>query len=136
VTEPQPDPVATAQGLTKALTDVAAEVQQLRKYGRRNRLFIVFDVLLTVLLTGVGFIAVHAGSQASQASSAQLALCEAGNVARAQQVKLWTHLLDLPAPKGAPPKTPAQVKQAAEFRVYLHQVFASRDCAALGKPAK
>ncbi len=76
----EPDPVVTAQELTAALGVVAGEVKALRRYGRRNRKFIIFDIALTVLLSAVGFLAVHATHSAEQASSAQrrgsLSSCE------------------------------------------------------------
>jgi hypothetical protein len=133
MTGPAPDPIATAQDLTGALRSVAAEVSQLRKYGRHNRAFILVDVLLTVLLSGVGAISVHAVQSAGQANSAQLALCQAGNVARTQQLRLWDHLLSLPPAPGAPKRSPAQVAQLAAFRAYVDSVFKPRDCATLGK---
>lgn len=125
--------IATAQDLTEALGSMAAEVKRLRTYGRRNRKFIIFDIALTVLLSGVGYLAVHAAQSASQANSAQLALCQAGNVARAQQVTLWGHLLSLPPAPGSPPPSAAQEKRIAEFKAYLDTVFAPRDCSRLGR---
>jgi hypothetical protein len=132
-----PDPLTAVLSALKAtsaeLKATKAEVVRLRTYGKRNRLFIVFDVVLTVLLSGVGAISVHAVQSAGHANSAQLALCQAGNTARAQQVTLWTHLLALPPAPGAPKRTPAQKKQVTEFEAYIHSIFHPRDCAALGK---
>lgn len=127
-----PDPVATAQDLTRALGAMAEEVKRLRAFGRHNRLFVIIDILLTVLLSGVGYLSVHAAQSASQANSAQLALCQAGNTARGQQVTLWTHLLSLP-PASGQPRTKAQQQQIAAFEVYIHSIFKPRDCSRLGR---
>lgn len=124
--------VATAKDLTEALGVMAAEVRRLRTYGRRNRWFIVFDILLTVALSGVGAVSVHAVQSADSARASQAALCEAGNVARAQQVQLWGFVLSLSAPaKGSPPQTAAQKARVAAFKAYLARDFAPRNCAAL-----
>jgi len=125
--------LATAKDLTGALTAMAAEVKRLRTYGRRNRKFIWIDIALTILLSGVGALSVHATQSASQANSAQLALCQAGNTARAQQVRLWDYITDLPPVKGSPPPSAAQKKRVADFKAYLNTVFAPRDCSHLGR---
>jgi hypothetical protein len=58
-------------------------------------------------------------------------LCQAGNESRAQQVTLWTHLIEISAPP--PHETAAQkaarAKLIAGFLAYVRQVFAPRDCA-------
>ena len=133
---------ATAQGLTAALNDMAAEVKRLRTYGRRNRTYIVFDVLLTVALGVSSFVAVHASQSAHDAQTAAAAaraavqvaeqdnrnLCLSSNVARAQSIELWDYLLALPAAKGTPPPSAQQKKRVAEFRAFLDKVYAARDC--------
>ena len=89
------DPVATAKGLTDALKGMAAELKRLSDYGRRSRHLILFtlislalDVALTVV---VGLLAVQshdATVTAQRASASNLALCQAGNTARAQNRQL------------------------------------------------
>ena len=119
---------------TAELNATKAEVQRLRTYGRRNRKFIIFDIALTLALTGVGAVSVHAVQSADSANAAQSALCQAGNIARAQQVQLWGFVLNISAPaKGSPPQTPAQKARIAAFRAYLARDFASRDCSHLGQ---
>lgn len=121
------DPVATAKDLTGAVNVLAAEVKRLRKYGRTNRRFVLFDIALTVGLTLFGALAVHAASQAAHANSAQLALCQASNVARAQQVTLWDHVIG-----ESHPRSKEQAHALAAFGAYVHMVFRPRNCAALG----
>lgn len=129
MSEPRRDPVATAQGLTDAVTALAGEVENLRRYGHHNRTFIIVDILLTILLSGVGGLAVHAVQSAGQANTAQHALCEAGNEARAQQIGLWEYLIR----RSPPPATAQARKNLVLFEQHLHIVFAPRDCTALGR---
>ena len=147
-----PDPAATAEdapgvaalaqvvdALNATTTELAAtkaEVKRLRTYGRRNRAFIVFDVLLTILLAGVGGISVHAAQSANsanhsanQSNSAQLALCQASNTARAQQIDLWTFVISL----SKKPQTAQQKKNIEAFEKHLNVIFAARDCSHLGR---
>jgi hypothetical protein len=130
------DPVTTAENLGASIDGMSAELGRLRKYGRHNRWFVVVDVVLTVVLALTGGLAVHSAQVASQASKAQLALCQAGNVARAQQIVLWDHLLSVA--KAPPHETAAQreqrLKTVGAFRAYVHRVFRSRDCSKLGQP--
>lgn len=126
---PDREALDAAGRLTDALAKTAAEVSALRRYGRHNRWFIAFDIVLTVLLTLSGGIAVHAVQTATRADSAQLALCRAGNTARAQQAELWDYLISL----SKPPRTAQGRRLVGEFEHHLRVVFAPRDCARLGQ---
>ena len=70
-------------------------------------------------------------TRAAAASITQL--CLLGNEARAQQVILWERIIAISAPP--PHETAAQrARHAAtvrSFEVYLHKLFAPRNCAAL-----
>ncbi len=57
-------------------------------------------------------------------AASQMALCQAGNVSRAQQIDLWEFVLRI----SGPPKTAAGRVVAAKFEAHLHAVFAPRDC--------
>ena len=100
---------------------------------RAVRYAFVFVSVLTLLLAGASyFFATRAvrGEIASRASVVQL--CQAGNDSRAQQVTLWTHLVQMNAP---PPHETAAQKQKRQaltrkFLAYIRQVFAPRDCTA------
>lgn len=132
--------LAAAKSLTGALKDMTGELARLRRYGVRNRqmiwgliVSIALDLILTAFIAVTAIQAHEASAAAASAKFAESALCQAGNVARAQQVQLWDHLLTLPPAKGAPPRTAAQEAEAAAFGRYVRSVFASRDCAALGR---
>jgi hypothetical protein len=131
MTEPAPpaDPLATIRAVAKEMEATRAEIVNLRNYGRRNRKFILFDVGLTVLLTALGGGVVHAIQSAGHANSAQLALCQAGNVSRAQQINLWTFLINL----SPPPKTKQGKELITKFEAHLRSTFAPRNCEALGQ---
>jgi hypothetical protein len=125
--------IATAQGLTEALGAMAAEVKQLRTYGRRNRKFIWFDVALTILLTAVSVVAVFAIQSAHDAEQNNRALCLSSNVARAQQIDLWNFAIALGKGK---PQTAQQKEITARFEAHLHTLFKPRNCSHVnpGKP--
>ena len=139
MTEPKPDPIATAQGLTRALQERTEETR-LRRYGRLNRMFILVDIALTVLLAGVGALSAHAVSQSSAASTlaqqnhtAQIVTCQAGNQAREQNEQLWTFLINLSVAQPARPGETAAEKAAGErlirlLRGKVSATFAPRDC--------
>jgi hypothetical protein len=120
-----------ARSQTEAMGKLADEVRGLRKSGRRTWKFVLFDITLTVLLTVVSFIAVHAGQSAHVAQvAAQLAeqdnrnLCESSNVSRAQQLGLWDYLFAL----AGPAKTAEGTKLDNEFLHHVAAVFAPRNC--------
>ena len=150
-TDDQPTTIADrARVLTDALdrlSDRLEEVKQdsetrdteLARYGHRNRIMIwativslVLDLLLTAGIAVVAVQAHHANSAAAASGQTELALCQAGNVARAQQITLWSHLLSLSPAPGTRPRSAAQEKQITEFRAYIRSIFASRDCQSLG----
>lgn len=135
------DAVQAAIGLTKAVDALAGKVEALAAYGHRNRrmiwgliISIILDLALTVVVAVFAVQAHDANTAARVASQSELALCRAGNVARAQQVKLWTHLLSLPPAPGSPPRSKAQQQEIAAFGAYVQSIFRARDCAHLGKP--
>jgi hypothetical protein len=145
VTEQQGDQAAlsAAKNLTAALGTMSAEVRRLSAYGHRNRrmiwgliISIALDVTLTVVVAVFAVQAHDANTSAAAARAVAAvaqqdsqALCEAGNVARAQQVDLWDYVLSL----SRKPTTPEQEKVVAQFEQHLHAVFAPRNCAALGQ---
>ena len=95
------------------------------------RYAIVSLFILAFLLAAASFwlsVRTVQGQVASRASVVQL--CQAGNEARAQQVTLWTHLVQISAPPTR--ETAAQKRQRealiAGFLGFVRQVFAKRDC--------
>jgi hypothetical protein len=153
---PQQATIRTARDLTAALTGLSARLDSvkadsetrdaaLRRYGRRNRAYIVVDIILTVIVAAVTAVSAHAYDTASKASlsarqtalsasqlrAANITSCQAANGTRAQTIQLWDYILSLPAAP-APHETAAQkaarLKAKADFRAYVHRVFAPRDC--------
>jgi hypothetical protein len=145
VTTPPQDAMDAARGLTEALNRMSGQLAQVQAgseerdealavYGRTNRRMIralivsvVLDVILTFAVGAVG-VAAHNNSVALRRTSASnLALCQASNTARHQQIELWDFLLSL----GKPPQTAAQRKAITDFRAHLAAIYAPRDCAHL-----
>lgn len=144
---PGPDPVATAQGLTEALSSMAARLEAVKDYGRRSRRLVVFDIGLTVVVAAATWLAASASSHASSAgaSAAQaraevsqqrannISACQQTNTARAENAALWNHLiaLSLASPR-RPGETAAQAaaakKELEGLKAYVRHTFASRDC--------
>ena len=94
---------------------------------------IVALFILSFLLAGASFwlsVRTVQGQITSRASVTQL--CQASNESRAQQVTLWTHLVQMSTPP--PHETPAQkqkrVALTRQFLAYVEKVFMSRDCTA------
>jgi hypothetical protein len=139
----KPDALVTAgrltaamTGMTEALKTAVAETEKasrerddaLTKYGHRNRLYIAIDVGLTVLLTVVTLVAIHASSRANVATVAaaaarqnvvtihanQVAACRIGNALRHRQAQALDSILFL----GKIPKnyTAAQRRAVLAFR--------------------
>jgi hypothetical protein len=137
--------MGAARDLTGALNRMSGELAQVRAgseerdealavYGRTNRRMIralVVSVVLDVVLTaavGVVGVAAHNNSVAlSRTAASNLALCEASNVARHQQIELWDFLLGL----GKAPQTAEQRKTITDFKAHLAAIYAPRDCAHL-----
>jgi hypothetical protein len=133
VSEQNPDreAIGAAQDLTTALTAMAGEVRRLRRFGRTNRWFILFDVLLTIALAASGAVAVHASDVAGQNRNAALISCQATNVAREQNEELWAYVLRLFVPRpGETAKEKARgEKVLAALRAEVDATFAPRNCA-------
>ena len=82
------NPLATAQWLGVQLIRLTGEIKILRAYGRRNRLYIALDVLVTAAATVATVVAVHAlGSAASANSRADSADARAAAATVAEQAQ-------------------------------------------------
>jgi hypothetical protein len=104
-----------------------------RRYGRRNRHLIWCLAAVVVLLLTAGVVinfvqASRASDLAKQVHAAQVSTCQQSNVTRAQQLQIWDYVLAVPQPT---PPTAEQQKIRADFRAYVHRVFAPRDCSHL-----
>ena len=133
------DLIAVAQAMTASMDGLARQVGGLNtqvdaqeSYGRRNRrmiwglvISIALDAALTVALVGVAVATNDAANKATQVHNQQVTTCLSSNEARAKNVQLWDHVLSIPP---TVPRSAAQAKQAEDFKIYVHQVFAPRDC--------
>ena len=72
---------------------------------------------------------------ATRNTASIIQLCQAGNEFRAQQVVLWEHLVAIskPPPRETVQARTARIRTARSFLAYIHQVFAPRRCASLGR---
>lgn len=138
------------EGMSANLDEVKAASEardaQLKRYGRHNRWFIVFDVVMTVGFAVSTAVAIHAVNSANAADSrsasaaaaasanhsAAVAGCQQGNQIRAQQsglnqqgINLWLSLRN-----PGMPETPEQAKAIAAFRAKIAKADVQRDCAA------
>lgn len=137
------DPVSAANALAAALDTLRDELAEANEqansrldaqstYGQRNRhmiwglvISLILDVALTFALVTVSIRTTHANDKATQAHNQQIATCQSSNEARAVNRQLWDYVLSLPA---ARPRTAEQEKRIADFKGYVHRVFADRDC--------
>jgi hypothetical protein len=137
--------ITTAKTLSDRLEGMRAELAKVNQYSRRTRhmmvgltLSLVLDIILTIVVSLIAVQAHSASQSAGHAFASNQALCQASNTARAQQVGLWTYLIDLSLASNPKPVTAAQKAQQAKsaallarFERHLKVVFAPRDCAHL-----
>lgn len=86
---------------------------------------LVLDLLLTI---GFGFVTVRTNRLANQAENNRdsiLRNCITANESRANNKKLWDYLFVQTASN---PRTPQQAEAIAEFRDFVNETFAPRDC--------
>lgn len=91
---------------------------------RKRGSVIYLTVLVLAGFSGSYYLSAHNAATLTE-------LCQAGNVARAQQVGLWEYVLHISRPP--PHETAAQHAQRERtvraFTAHLHKVFAPRNCA-------
>jgi hypothetical protein len=115
----------SADSRTSDLPDIVALVEASKRSRRMIRLLMMAigtSLILTLVFAGLAFEAERA---ASQANTAVYDSCLAVNTERTDQLELWTYLLSLPP---SVPPTLAQQAQTAQFKIYISQILASRDC--------
>lgn len=110
----------------------SSSIHALEQASRRSRRMIhllafslAFDILLSI---GLGVLALRANQLAIEANSIEeraRSTCLSSNEARAGQMQLWHHVLDLPP---TAPRTAAQQQQADQFGRYVDNLFAPRKC--------
>lgn len=131
--------LAAANRLDATMGGLKSEIRELHVYGRRNRHLIwglavslVFDVLLSVALFITFITAGNAQDTADRNRQAQVSSCESGNQTRQASVSLWTYILDT-VEKSPQNQTEERRKQIADFRHYMLDAYASRDCSKVGR---
>lgn len=91
-------------------------------------------LLALVLLIGGGnlWATYDQAGAVRRAAATTTQLCEAGNMARAQQVTLWDHFaaISKPPPHQTPAQAAARRKSIAGILAYIRHVFAPRNCQA------
>jgi hypothetical protein len=89
---------------------------------------LILDILLTVGLTVVSLRTQQLAIKAENNKDAIYQSCEASNEGRANNRQLWEYILNLPPLE---PPTPEREKRIADFRAFVDETFAPRDCDAL-----
>lgn len=122
--------ISTAQGLTTAVQELVEKADELANYGHRNRTMIWLLAFAVVLILAAGIVvnavrASNAADLARQVHDTQVATCQQGNATRLQQIQIWDYVLAVPPAK--PPSAQEQ-KIRADFKAYVHRVFAPRNC--------
>lgn len=90
---------------------------------------VVFDIVLSLALTYGWQLNHNLAIKAETNRSAILRGCEVSNEARAKNKQLWAYILELPTADGQP-RTPEQQKRVDDFRRFINDTFAPRDCSA------
>jgi hypothetical protein len=123
------DPVMSRlETLSGTLDNVAARLQSVAGRERVTRRLavglvasLILDVILTVVVTLLSLSAVREGATLH---ASQLAACAVGNQARAEQVQLWSYVIQLSAQ--GPHGNQAELRQ---FKAYIDRTFAPVACA-------
>jgi hypothetical protein len=120
------------EALAKANEALAASGRRTRRMVIATIGSLVLDIVLTVVLAIVAVQAHSASSTASETRAASVVSCQASNSTRAQEVGLWTHLVQVSEAGPHPGQTPAQLKKSeqelAAFLAYVGRVFTPRNC--------
>lgn len=139
MTDPQNPAIAAATRLQESVVDLKQEIVGLQQYGQRNRHLIVglaislaLDVLLTIGVIIAAITANNAGAVADANRQNQFDTCNASNQTRQASRNLWNYVLDT-VEKNPQNQTPDRQKQIAEFRAYMQDAYADRDCSHIGK---
>lgn len=131
---------AQAEELSQNVADLNESVMRWSSYGLRNRHLIWWlggvVVMVVAILVVLGFVVAQVNATSDEARKATSVAaqnkqnakvsCLVGNESRAGQVRLWNYVLD--AASATPGQPPAQKKLIADFRVYINEIFAPRDC--------
>lgn len=115
-----------AEQLGLDVSNLNRSVVELTNYGHRNRFLIRWNIAATIIILMLTAVVTIVAVQVTENRQNAKLVCQIGNESRAAQVRLWGYVLD--ASSANPELTPAQKTLIAEFRIYIGQVFAQRDC--------
>lgn len=105
------------------------EVREGRKQARWTRIQVrILGAVCAVMLAVVGILGAVLGQEAgfsNQLHQEVVQSCQAGNVQRSQEIKVWDSFIDLIL-KGN--KNPTAAQEGQQFKDYIAQVYAPRDC--------
>jgi hypothetical protein len=139
MTDPQHAAIEAATRLNESVTELKDEIRGLQAYGRRNRHYIIglgislaFDLLLSVVVIIVAIQASNANDRANANHQYQVDSCNSNNAARQTSRDLWNYVLDA-ASKNPANQVPERKKQIDDFRAYMENSYAPRDCSKVGK---
>jgi hypothetical protein len=139
MTDPQHAAIEAATRLNESVNGLKDEIRGLQQYGRRNRHYIIglgisllFDLLLSVVVIIVAIQANAANDRADANHQYQVDSCNSSNAARQTSRDLWNYVLDA-ASKNPANDTPERRKQINDFRAYMENSYAPRDCSKVGK---
>jgi hypothetical protein len=128
-----PERAETAKSLLQEIKDLKEEVKN-----SRGQIFWmkVGGVLGSLLLLGVGWNTIEARAAADKANDAsketkqaQVISCHNANETRSRQTLLWDFVIDVSSADDGPRERAA----LAEIRIFIHDLFAQRDCSDLTK---
>lgn len=113
----------------KQVEALQQEVRDGRKAARWTKIQVrILGAVCALMLAVVGILGAVLGQQAAftnQLHSEVVQSCQAGNQQRAQEIKVWDTFIDLIL-KGN--TSPQAAQEGAEFKSYISQVYAPRDC--------
>lgn len=90
-------------------------------------LSLVFDLILSLFLAFGWHTNHNLAIRAETNRDAIIRGCEISNDSRAKNKQLWAYILQLPSSDGQP-RTPEQQKRVDDFKMFVDDTFAPRNC--------
>jgi hypothetical protein len=131
MSDTQPDPVAVAEQLTKAVNALAARTEQLARKRRQDRRLIWLTLAVAAAVVFALF-QIH-GNTASITDVRQtgVSFCQLTNQSRAQNKELWDYLISLSVPPPSGPERAEDLEKLAQLRAHIDSVYAPRNCGSI-----
>lgn len=112
--------------LSKSVDTLVKDAKRSKRNQKILAISIALDLFLTVVLGVVSYTTTNLVSRAETTEASIRKNCEVSNEARSNNKQLWEFILNLPS--NEPPPTPEQQKNIDDFKVFLNDTFAPRDC--------